>query len=317
MLSVKVSRTALLTVLAPISWGTTYVTITEFAPDGRPLLVAATRVLPASVALLLVGSVRQSSRPHGADWWRTAALSLCNFGAFFPLLIIAVYRLPGGVAAAAGGLQPLLVAGLSVPLANRRPTHVELAIGAIAAVGVAMVVVGPGADIDPVGVVAAIAANVSFATGVVLTKRWPSSSTGLGSTGWQLLLAGALLVPLAMAVEGTPPVLTATNVAALTYLALVATALAFLVWFSGIERLPAAAPPLLGLAAPVTGAMLGWLVLGQSLSPMQLVGFAIAFATIAYAARAPVDQAPSRSASPRPVERPGTTRPEPELVGCR
>ena len=311
------SRTALLTVLAPISWGTTYVTITELAPDGRPLLVAAARVLPASVVLLLVGSVRQPSRPHGADWWRTAALSLCNFGAFFPLLIIAVYRLPGGVAAAAGGLQPLLVAGLSVPLANRRPTHVELAVGAIAAVGVAMVVVRPGADIDPVGVVAAIAANVSFAAGVVLTKRWPSSSRGLTATGWQLLLGGALLLPLAIAVEGTPPVLTATNVVALTYLTLIATALAFLVWFSGIERLPAAAPPLLGLAAPVTGAMLGWLVLGQSLSPIQLVGFGITLATIAYAARAPVDQARARSASPRLVARRSTTQPEPELVGCR
>jgi probable blue pigment (indigoidine) exporter len=311
------SRTALLTVLAPISWGTTYVTITELAPDGRPLLVAAARVLPASVVLLLVGSVRQPSRPHGADWWRTAALSVCNFGAFFPLLIIAVYRLPGGVAAAAGGMQPLLVAGLSVPLANRRPTQVELAVGAIAAVGVAMVVVRPGADIDPVGVVAAIAANVSFAAGVVLTKRWPSSARGLTATGWQLLLGGALLLPLAIAVEGTPPVLTATNVVALTYLTLIATALAFLVWFSGIERLPAAAPPLLGLAAPVTGAMLGWLVLGQSLSPIQLVGFGITLATIAYAARAPVDQARARSASRRLVAKRGTTQPEPELVGCR
>jgi probable blue pigment (indigoidine) exporter len=311
------SRTALLTVLAPISWGTTYVTITELAPDGRPLLVAAARVLPAGVVLLLVGSVRQPSRPHGADWWRTAALSVCNFGAFFPLLIIAVYRLPGGVAAAAGGLQPLLVAGLSVALANRRPTHVELAVGAIAAVGVAMVVVRPGADIDPIGVVAAIAANVSFAAGVVLTKRWPSSARGLTATGWQLLLGGALLLPLAIAVEGTPPVLTATNVVALTYLTLIATALAFLVWFSGIERLPAAAPPLLGLAAPVTGAMLGWLVLGQSLSPIQLAGFGITLATIAYAARAPVDQARARSASPRLVARPSTTQPEPELVGCR
>jgi probable blue pigment (indigoidine) exporter len=311
------SRTALLTVLAPISWGTTYVTITELAPDGRPLLVAAARVLPASVVLLIVGSVRQLSRPHGADWWRTAALSVCNFGAFFPLLIIAVYRLPGGVAAAAGGLQPLLVAGLSVPLANRRPTQVELAVGAIAAVGVAMVVVRPGADIDPIGVVAAIAANVSFAAGVVLTKRWPSSARGLTATGWQLLLGGALLVPLAIAVEGTPPVLTATNVVALTYLTLIATALAFLVWFSGIERLPAAAPPLLGLAAPVTGAMLGWLVLGQSLSPVQLVGFGITLATIAYAARGPVDQARARSASRRLVARRGTARPEPELVGCR
>jgi probable blue pigment (indigoidine) exporter len=294
------SRTALLTVLAPISWGTTYVTITELAPDGRPLLVAAARVLPASVLLLLVASIRQPSRPHGRDWWRTAALAVCNFGAFFPLLIVAVYRLPGGVAAAAGGLQPLLVAGLSVPLANRRPTPTELAVGAIAAVGVAMVVVRPGADIDPVGVLAAIAANVSFAAGVVLTKRWPSSSTGLAATGWQLLLGGALLLPLAIAVEGPPPVLTMTNVAAFIYLTLVATALAFMVWFTGIERLPAAAPPLLGLAAPVTGAVLGWLVLGQSLSPLQLVGFAITLATIAYAAGTPVDRARSRSASLRP-----------------
>lgn len=313
----KVSRTALLTVLAPISWGTTYVTITQFAPDGRPLLVAAVRVLPASVVLLLVGSVWQPSHPRGSDWWRTAALSVCNFGAFFPLLTVAVYRLPGGVAAAVGGLQPLLVAGLSVPLANRRPTPMELVVGAIAAVGVAMVVIRPGGDIDPVGVVAAIAANVSFAAGVVLTKRWPSSSTRLTATGWQLLLGGALLVPLAIAVEGTPPGLTATNVAALTYLTLVGTALAFLVWFSGIERLPAAAPPLLGLAAPVTGAMLGWLVLEQSLTPIQLVGFAITLTTIVYAAGAPVDPTRSHSASPRLAAKPGTTRPEHELVGCR
>jgi probable blue pigment (indigoidine) exporter len=314
---VKLSPTALLTVLAPISWGTTYVTITELAPDGRPLLVAAARVLPASIVLLVVGSIRQRSRPHGKDWWRTAVLAVCNFGAFFPLLIVAVYRLPGGVAAAAGGLQPLLVAGLSVPLANRRPTRMELSVGAVAAVGVAMVVVRPGADIDPVGVLAAIAANVSFAAGVVLTRRWPSSSTGLAATGWQLLLGGALVLPLAIAVEGTPPVLTATNVAALGYLTLVATALAFLVWFSGIERLPAAAPPLLGLAAPLTGATLGWLVLGQSLSSMQIVGFAITLTTIAYAAGAPVDRARSRSASPPWVARPGTTPPERGLAGCR
>jgi probable blue pigment (indigoidine) exporter len=314
---VKLSRTALLTVLAPISWGTTYVTITELAPDGRPLLVAAARVLPASVVLLVVGLIRQPSRPHGRDWWRTAALAVCNFGAFFPLLIVAVYRLPGGVAAAAGGLQPLLVAGLSVPLANRRPTPTELAVGAIAAVGVAMVVVRPGADIDPIGVLAAVAANVSFAAGVVLTKRWPSSSTGLAATGWQLLVGGALLLPLAIAVEGAPTALTFTNVAAFAYLTLVATALAFLVWFSGIERLPAAAPPLLGVAAPVTGAVLGWLVLGQSLTSLQLVGFAITLATIAHAAVTPVERAHSRSASPRPVARSGTTRTEAELVGCR
>jgi probable blue pigment (indigoidine) exporter len=310
---VKLYRTALLTVLAPISWGTTYVTITELAPAGRPLLVAALRVLPAALVLLLVGTLWQPWRPHGSDWWRTAALSVCNFSAFFPLLIVAVYRLPGGVAAAAGGLQPLLVAGLSVPLANRRPTAGELAVGAIAAVGVAMVVVRPGADVDPLGVAAAVAANVSFAAGVVLTKRWPSPSQRLAATGWQLLFGGALLVPLAAAIEGAPPGLTATNVAGLGYLTLVATALAFLVWFSGIERLPAPAPPLLGLAAPVTGAVLGWLLLGQSLSPAQLVGFAVTLATIAYAAQSAAEPARPRSASPTDDRRPSH---HPIPVGC-
>ena len=295
-------RTALLTVLAPISWGTTYVTITELTPAGRPLLVATLRVLPAALVLLLVGTLRQPWRPHGSDWWRTAALSVCNFSAFFPLLTVAVYRLPGGVAAAAGGLQPLLVAGLSVPLANRRPSHRELAVGAIAAVGVAMVVVRPGADVDPLGVAAAVAANVSFAAGVVLTKRWPSPSRRLAATGWQLLFGGALLVPLAAALEGAPPGLTATNVAGLGYLTLVATALAFLLWFSGIERLPTPAPPLLGLAAPVTGAVLGWLLLGQSLSPAQLVGFAVTLATIAYAAQSAAE--PARPDSPSPTDAP-------------
>jgi probable blue pigment (indigoidine) exporter len=195
--------------------------------------------------------------------------------------VVAVYRLPGGVAAAGGGLQPLLVAVLSVPLANRRPTAGKVAVGLMAALGVALVVVRPGADIDPLGA-AAVAANVSLAAGVVLTKRWPSPSRRLAATGWQLLVGGALLVPLAAAVEGGAPTLAATNLAALAYLTLVATAAAFLVWFSGIERLPAPAP-LLGLAAPVTGAVLDWLLLGQSLSPIQLVGFAITLATIACA----------------------------------
>ena len=57
-----------------------------------------------------------------------------------------------------------------------------------------------------------------------------------------------------------------------------------MLWFNGIRRLPAAAPPLLGLAAPVTGALLGWVVLGQSLSPVQLAGFVVTLGAIAYGA---------------------------------
>ena len=272
------------TVLAPILWGTTYVTITELLPAGRPLLVAALRVVPAGIALLLIARVRSPWHPHGGEWWRTAVLALCNFGLFFPLLAVAVYRLPGGVAAAAGGMQPLLVASLTFLIAGRRPSRRDLGVGAVAAVGVALVVVRPHADIDAIGVLAALAANVSFATGVVLTKRFPAPPNRLAATAWQLLLGGALLVPLTLLVEGSPPAFSTRNVAGFAYLSLVGTAFAFVLWFSGIRKLPTAAPPLLGLASPITGATVGWILLGQSLSPVQIVGFAITISAIVFGA---------------------------------
>jgi hypothetical protein len=57
------------------------------------------------------------------------------------------------------------------------------------------------------------------------------------------------------------------------------------VWFRGVRRLPAVSPPLLGLAAPVTGAALGWAVLDESLSPSPFVGFAITLARSRWAPR--------------------------------
>jgi probable blue pigment (indigoidine) exporter len=268
-------RIAATTLLAPIAWGTTYVTITELLPAGRPLFVAAMRVLPAGLALLLAGRRQSTWRPRGREWRTTALLALFNFALFFPLLILGAYRLPGGVAAAFGGLQPLLVPAVSWAIVGRRPRAAETLTGIVAAAGVALVVLRPGAAFDPVGLLVVAAATVSFAVGVVLTKRSPASPNSLASTGWQLVIGGVPLAVLALVVEGPPPALSLANVVGFAYLSLIGTALAFVVWFGGIRRLPTAAPPLLGLAAPLTGVVLGWLVLGQSMAPVQLVGFAI------------------------------------------
>jgi probable blue pigment (indigoidine) exporter len=169
-------------------------------------------------------------------------------------------------------------------LARRSPVPRDIAVACVAALGVAFVVIRPNAGIDPVGVLAALGANLSFATGVVLTKRFPPAPSRLAATAWQLLLGGAVLVPLMLLVEGTPPALSPRNVAGFAYLGLVGTALSFVLWFNGIRLLPPAAPPLLGLASPITGAALGWLLLGQDLSPMQLFGFVVTVGAIAYGA---------------------------------
>jgi probable blue pigment (indigoidine) exporter len=266
--------------LAPIAWGTTYATVTGLYPPDRPLFVATSRVAPAALVLLAIGGLQ---RPRGGDWLRCAALALFNFALFFPLLAVAVYRLPGGVAAAVGGLQPLLVTGASWVLTGRRPRAWEVAVGAVAVVGVALVVTRPGAGFDPVGVLAAVAANVSFAVGVVLARRFPAPANRLAWTGWQLLLGAAMLAPLTLAVEGVPT-LTPRALGGIAYLSLIATATAFVLWFAGIRELPVVAPPVLGLLAPVTGAVLGWALLGQALAPSQLVGFVVTLAAVGYGA---------------------------------
>lgn len=61
--------TAGATLLAPIAWGTSYVTITELLPDGRPLLVATMRVVPSGLVLLIAGALASRWRPRGAEWW--------------------------------------------------------------------------------------------------------------------------------------------------------------------------------------------------------------------------------------------------------
>jgi probable blue pigment (indigoidine) exporter len=280
----NVKKNALTTAVAPVSWGTTYVTITELLPDGRPLFVALVRVAPAGVVLLVLGALIARRRPQIGSWGRTIALGLCNFGIFFPLLFVAVYRLPGGVAAAVGGLQPLLVLALTRVVAGERPRRRDLVLAMVAVIGVALVVVRPGADIDPLGVLAAIGANVSFSLGVVLTRRLPGPPARpgdrLAATGAQLLVGAIVLAPLTFLVEGAPPAIDARAVAGFAYLSLFGTALAYVLWFRGITRLPTVAPPLLGLAAPVTGALMGWAVLGQALTPIQLAGFVVTLGAI-------------------------------------
>ncbi len=275
---------ALTTLLAPISWGTTYWVVTEALPADHPLLIAAVRVVPAGLLLVAVGLLSSGWRPRGREWAHIAALSLLNFGLFMPLLVAATYRVPGGVIASFAGLQPLLVVVGTALLVRVAPGRIELAIGLAAAVGVLLVVGSPTGSLDPLGLLLAFGANVSFAAGVILTKRLPAPRDRVASTGWQLLLSGIVIVPLAIVVEGVPATLSEMNLAGFAYLSIAATGVASVLWFRGIHRLPVAAPPLLGLASAVTGVVVGWLALGQSLTLPQSVGFLVTLGAIAYGA---------------------------------
>ncbi|WP_106582221.1 EamA family transporter [Murinocardiopsis flavida] len=298
-----------LTALAPVSWGTTYLVTTEFLPPGIPLLSGVIRVLPAGLLLLLI----TRTLPRGHWWWRSAVLGTLNIGAFNALLFVAAYRIPGGVAATLTSVQPLLVVGIAFLLLGERPTRWRLGWGLAGVVGVGLMVLRGQVSFDLVGVLAGLAAAASMAAGIVLTKRWgrPPGTGTMAFTGWQLTASGLLLAPLALAAEGLPPVPDAAALGGYAWLTLVGTALAYVLWFQGLGRLPVTAVSFLPLLSPAVAAALGWLVLDQSLTPLQGVGFGLCLLSIAAAqfspdaARSLVRRSPAAPRPPRNARTPG------------
>lgn len=300
-----------LTALAPIIWGTTFVVTTELLPPGHPLLATVLRALPAGlVALALTRTL-----PRGDWWWKTLVLGGCNIGVFFPLLFIAAAELPGGVAATAGALQPLIIVGLAVPVLGRRPSGWSVVWAVVGALGVSAVVLGPDAALSPVGLAAGVGMAASMALGTTLTKRWgrPPGVSALGLTAWQLTAGGALVLPL-LAFEGWPPAaaVDAGAVAGWLWLGVLGGFASYWLWFRGIGMLPVTSISLLGLLSPLTAATLGALLLGEWLTPLQLAGFVVAFGALVAGQFAGRPRAAERGAGPgytsrmRPVSTPST-----------
>ncbi|MCP2155127.1 EamA family transporter [Agrobacterium tumefaciens] len=260
----------LVTALAPAIWGTTYFVTTEFLPHGYPFHVAMLRALPAGILLLLL--VRKL--PEGIWWSRSLILGALNFSFFWAMLFVSAYRLPGGVAATVGAIQPLIVIGLSRLFLAAPVRPLAIVAGLLGILGVALLVLAPGAAaLDAVGVAAGLAGAVSMAFGTVLTRKWRPPVSNLTFTAWQLTAGGILLLPVAYFLEPALPAPTAANILGMAYLGIIGAALTYFLWFRGLARIEPSAAASLGFLSPVVATLLGWLALGQSLTPAQIVGF--------------------------------------------
>jgi probable blue pigment (indigoidine) exporter len=290
-----------LAALVPAVWGSTYIVTTELLPPGRPLLAAAVRALPAGLVLTL------AARRLPPPLWvaRLVVLGTLNIGAFFVFLFAAAYRLPGGVAAVVGSVQPLIVIGLAALWLQTRITAPQLAAAVLGVVGVALLVLRSNAALDGLGIAAALAAAGSMAAGIVLTKRW-GRPPGLGllvTTGWQLLFGGLLVLPIALVFEGLPASVTGRNLAGYAYLAVIGTLIAYTVWFWGLERIPPASASFLGLLSPVVAGVLGYLILDQEFNGLQLAGVvAVLLAVVIGQLTTPTVPTPAAPAVDEPVE---------------
>ncbi|WP_269500220.1 EamA family transporter [Castellaniella sp. S9] len=270
------SADLLLTASAPIVWGSTYIVTTEFLPGFEPMTVAVLRALPAGLLLLLIA--RQL--PSGIWWLRSLVLGALNFSVFLSLLFVATYRLPGGVAATVGAIQPLLVA-LLAPVLLGTPLRIKSLVAGLAGImGVGLLVLAPESKLDGLGVAAALGAAASMALGNILVRRWRPSVSMVTLTAWQLCLGGLLLVPLVLLFDPVIPALSPTNLLGLAWLGVIGSALTYTLWFRGIGRISPVIVSSLLFLSPLTAVLLGWVFLGQSLGAIQLAGIGVICASV-------------------------------------
>jgi len=276
-------RWILVTAIAPIAWGSGYVVTRQLLPADAPLWGGVLRALPAGLIVLLLAR----RLPRGSWWWRSLVLGTLNVGGFFVLVYVAGQRLPSSLAATLMSTSAACMLLFAWLLLHRRPRVAAVAGAVVGLVGVA-VMLGFDADgADPWGIAASLGAMVASSVGFVLTSRWGSDVPALSMTAWQLIGGSIVLVPVAVLVEGAPPVLTAPSAIGFAYLTLVATALAYVAWFSGLRRLSPGVVGVVGLLNPVTGVVLGVLVAGEAFGAAQAIGVALVLAGVVIGAAPP------------------------------
>jgi len=260
-----------ITAIAPVAWGTNYYVTHHFLPTDYPLYGAAIRALPAGLLLLLL----RRRLPRGAWWWKSAILGILNVGAFFTLIYVAAQLLPTSVASTVMALSPVVMMLFAWSLVSERPRVAHLAGATVGIAGVCLMLLTGVGRIDPIGVLASVTAMVMSSAGFILAKRWSTGMDLISVTSWQLVAGGVLLLPFAVAFEGAPPALDLTSLLGFSYVSVVATAVAFAAWFTGLRHLPAGTVGLIGLLNPVTGVLLGTAVAGEGLAGQQVCGLVL------------------------------------------
>lgn len=266
----------LLVALAPLVWGSTYLITTEWLPANSPLWAAAIRTLPAGLVLVLWSR----HLPKRGEWLKLLALAILNIACFQTLLFIAAYRLPGGIAALIGSIQPVLVMLLIWFVQSIRPASQTVLASLFAMLGMYLLLNVPGEAWDIWGGLAAFLGAISMAAGSFLTRHWQLKMPLMALTGWQLFLGGTILLPAALVSEPVPWPLSTEQLSAYLYLSLVGTLITYALWFYGLKTLNTVAVSALGLLSPVMAVTLGWLVLNQSLSDQGILGMMLVLGSV-------------------------------------
>jgi drug/metabolite transporter (DMT)-like permease len=258
-----------------VLWGIPYLFIKEAVDTFTPFAVVAGRTLGGALLLLPFAIRADALRPALRHWPWVLAFGAIEMAGPFLLLGHAEQTLPSGLTGLLVATVPLVAAIIAVTRGDRGVLKPLRLLGLLIGFGgVAVVVGGHGFEAGPgallaIAEVLLVAVLYAIAPFIVATKL--GGVPALGSITIALTAVGLFYLPFALLVPGEPPTL--RSGLSLIALAVLCTALAFIVFFSLIDEVGPARAPLFTYVNPVVAIALGIIVLGEELTPGLLLGF--------------------------------------------
>lgn len=277
-------RSAALFLVLAVAWGTAFVAIKAGLDAFPPVFFAAIRYDVA--AILMVGYAARTSdywRPRTrADWLTLVVGGALLVGLYNAFLFVGQQGVTSGVAAILVGTTPLCSTVFSrLLLPDERLTLLGVAGVLVGLAGVALVA-RPDPSLPGSGTVVPSAlillAAVTVALGSVLVQRLDAGISSVGMVAWANVIGAALLHAISAGLPGESPSgaeFSPLGVAAVLYLAVVASAVGYVVYFELLERLGAVQINFVTYAVPVVAAITGWVVLNERLGVLDAVGFLV------------------------------------------
>lgn len=278
--------------LAALCFGTTG-TAQALGPDGTSAVtVGAARIAIGALLLLAVQAAAARRRKgrsvlmvRGARWPLAPVVVGAVGVAGYQLCFFAAVKDTGvavGTVVALGSAPAL--AGLGGWAVDRVvPQRGWFIATALACAGVALLALsgGGGSEVSGAGVLLAVGAGASYAVFTLASKRLLDQGHGVESVMAALFTGGAVLLSPVLVFGDVGWLTTAGGFAMALWLGAVPTAIAYILFASGLRHLPANEVATLTLAEPVTAAILGAVVLGERPGPAAITGIVVVLSGLA------------------------------------
>jgi len=303
------ARAWLLFAAMAVLWGIPYLFIKQAVDSYSPAAVVAGRTLVGALILLPFALRQKALRPAWAKIGWVLAFGAIEMAGPFLLLSHAEQTLPSGLTGLLVATVPLFAALIAFGGGDRSAFSPARAIGLfVGFVGVFVIVAGPGLAVEggggliAVGEVLLVALLYAIAPFVVARKLHDVPS--LGSITLSLFAVGIFYAPIALLTQHEVP--TVESTVALALLAVLCTAVAFIVFFALIGRVGPSRAPLFTYVNPVVAIILGTIILSEPLTPGLLIGFPLVIVGCWLAATGGRLRAP-REPAEQPVDQPPLT----------